>query len=99
MVLLHVKDNHLNLIVSDNSDLAKLGSLYQSFSIGPSEDTKDTKDGKSKERKDEVNQVNMVENDVAKLKKELKQSRESKDYIRNGLGDPEQCQNQLIALD
>ena len=38
MVLLHEKDNHFNLIISKDSDLAKFGSLSHRFKEGPTVD-------------------------------------------------------------
>ena len=38
MVLLHEKDNHFNLIISKDSDLAKFGSLSDRFKVGPTVD-------------------------------------------------------------
>ena len=35
MTLLHENDIHFNLVISKNSDLAKLGSLSYRFNVGP----------------------------------------------------------------
>ena len=41
MVLLHQTDNHFNLIVSKDSDLAKYGSLSYRFNVGPTMDNEE----------------------------------------------------------
>ena len=81
MVLFNEDDSHFNLVVSGDSDLAKLGSLSNRFRIGPAEDTKDQAEGKRNESREEMNEINKDVNNVAKLRKELKLSKESKDAI------------------
>ena len=45
MVLLHENDTHFNLIISEDSDLGKFGSLSHRFHVGPQEsDTTDKRD-------------------------------------------------------
>ena len=54
LVLLHENDNHFNLIIPKDSDLAQLGSLSYRFNIGPM--------GKENEIPDEENQIPVEEN-------------------------------------
>ena len=49
LVLLHENDSHYNLIISKNSDLAKLGGLsYRLKIIGSDDDNKSVKDDVSR---------------------------------------------------
>ena len=86
MILLHEDDSHYNLIISKDSDLAKLGSLSFRFNVGPlvnnatGESDKDTKEeiGKCNET-EEAENVDQNESELAKLKIEFKKCKESRD--------------------
>ena len=92
MVLLHEDDSHYNLVISKDSDLAKLGSLSYRFNVGPlindnteeseSDDKEETgyklNDSKPNENEDADN-VDKNGSELAKLKKEFKKCKESKD--------------------
>ena len=77
MVLLHEEDSHYNLIISKDSDLARLGSLSFRFNVGPMI--------KESEDISEVNDIdeNVDENDPIDLKKELKKCREEKKLLQS----------------
>ena len=86
MVLLHEDDSHFNLIISKDSDLAKLGSLSYRFNVGPLmkkdvEESEVETDEKSPEEKNEDDESKGTE--LANLKKELKKCKESKNFIHN----------------
>ena len=86
MVLLHEDDSHYNLIISQNSDLAKFGSLSHRFNAGPSmkkiaEETKVESD-----KEGEGNKTMMD------LKRELKKSKDEKAILQKEYND---CEKEL----
>ena len=81
MVLLHEDDSHFNLIISKDSNLARLGSLSYRTSIGPIKESQDTNIRKENTEKIEVvatkDEKDSIK-DMEKLKFEIKQLKESK---------------------
>ena len=76
MVLLHQTDNHFNLIVSKDSDLAKYGSLSYRFNVGPTMDNEECIDTDNFYEVDDKD--NFKENEESEtLKKELSKQKES----------------------
>ena len=77
MVLLHEKDSHFDLIVSKDSDLAKLGSLSYRFNVGPlmnqNDQTKDCED--EPEAADETENLNGTKEEMQKLLKICKEEK------------------------
>ena len=95
MVLFHEDDCHFNLVVSKNSDLARLGSLSYRFNVGPTDNSDDEKDSEVEfDNDDEIdcgeNQENIKE--LIKVKKELKKCIESKNKIEKEYLD---CEKEL----
>ena len=79
MVLFHENNSHFNLIVSENSELAKLGSLSFRANIGPltlfsTEDEKEM---------DENTKEDSVDKDLKEIKAELSKVKERNKYIEN----------------
>ena len=72
LVLFHENDNHYNLVVDKDSDLAVLGSLSYRFNIGPVQ-----KD------KNDVENVYEEKGNTKDISKQLKECRESKKRIEN----------------
>ena len=92
MVLFHENDNHFNLIVSEESDLATLGSLSYRFNVGPILTIDDTIE---EEDEYEGETVLKSQNDGSKLldlQKELKKCREIKNKIEN---EYKKCEQEL----
>ena len=86
MVLLHQDDNHFNLIVSANSDLAKMGSLSNRFSVGPVEESNDASAKSSKGNNLNEENPKAEEKDdkeLENLRKQLTNCLESKKHIEN----------------
>ena len=93
MVLLHKNDCHFNLVISEDSDLAKFGSLSHRFADGPIDEVKENhkesncnvndEDKTNDERIDTDNSKQKDDELVKKLKGELKKCKESKEYIEN----------------
>ena len=75
IVLLHENDVHFNLIVSEKSELATLGSLSFRSNIGPFMEVNEVKSGAKKELETGNDMLNSKENQ--NLKKELKRLKES----------------------
>ena len=76
MVLLHENDSHFNLVISEESDLARFGSLSQRFGQDPVEEDNETYKDVTKEDENKQNDT-----EFSNLKQELKKCQESKDYI------------------
>ena len=74
LVLLHENDNHFNLIISKDSDLAVLGSLSNRFNVGPIVEEVVEVEAKT----EGITQDNL---ELIDLKKELQKCKESKEYI------------------
>ena len=76
MVLLHENDIHFNLIISKESDLAQFGSLSYRFNFSLGENSK---------KEDETNEKTEItrEEELEKVKLELKECKMSKEYIEN----------------
>ena len=74
MVLLHENDIHFNLIISKESDLAQFGSLSHRFNFSLGENSK------NKEELDEKTGTTREE-ELKKVKLELKECKKSKEYI------------------
>ena len=66
MVLLHEDDNHFNLVISEDSDLAKHGSLSYRFNICPP--VKKTDDAETSDKVEDKTDEDFTE--VDQLKKE-----------------------------
>ena len=67
LVLLHENDNHFNLIIPNNSDLAQLGSLSYRFNfglMGEENDIPDEEDQKTVEENETEDQEKAEENGV-----------------------------------
>ena len=78
LVLIHENDNHFNLVVDKDSDLAQCGSLSFRFNVGPiltKEENIETSNKKQEEEK--VND----ELELDKVKEELKKCQKSKSII------------------
>ena len=75
LVLLHVKDTHFNLVISNESDLAKYGSLSYRFYIGPIDET----DGSTDELISEEKEIGLEE--TTNTKKALKECEKAKTII------------------
>ena len=76
MVLLHENDSHFNLVISEESDLARFGSLSHRFGQDPVEEDNETYKDVTKEAENKQNDT-----EFSNLKQELKKCQESKDYI------------------
>ena len=88
LVLLHEKDNHFNLIISRDCDLARFGNLTQRFKAGfiSEENEKDEKDKQNSVSSEEYKPAkeNDVEaSEVEKLKTELEICKKGKAFIEN----------------
>ena len=86
MVLLHQTDNHFNLIVSKDSDLAKYGSLSYRFNVGPTVDNEEYNDEDNFCEEDDSTDCMDTENeecDSETLQKELKKQKESFKTLEN----------------
>jgi hypothetical protein len=59
LVFLHEHDTHFNLVISEDSILAKFGSLSHRFYVGPIEEENDVPD-ESKAKETESNDSNKV---------------------------------------
>ena len=77
MVLLHESDSHFNLVISKDSDLAKLGCLSDRFGVGPIGRTK--VDEYEIDVEEETAEIE--EDDLAKVKKELKKLKQRNEFI------------------
>ena len=93
MILLHENDVHFNLVISKDSDLAKLGSLSYRFNIGPLAKETDTED--SIVEKDVVTEENDSSIDVKKMKDILKKLRESEVNKKAILSEYLKCEREL----
>ena len=71
--------SHFNLIISEDSDLAKLGCLSDRFGVGPLGEKKQDSD----ESEIEVKGNKPEENDLKKIKKELKTCKLRNELIEN----------------
>ena len=87
MVSLHDNDIHFNLVISEDSDLAKYGSLSHRFNICPLGQESDSSevfcnkvDINEEEEESEVNEVK--DSQIANLKKELRKCKQAKDDIQ-----------------
>jgi hypothetical protein len=78
MVLLHEEDSHYNLIISKDSDLARLGSLSFRFNVGPI-----LKEGKDIPEDDDTDENVPIQIDPIDLKKELKKCKEEKKQLQS----------------
>ena len=101
MTLLHENDNHFNLVVNKNSDLAVQGSLSYRFNIGPiveeneisEEDNGTGSDGidELKSAKKELNRCEKgkkhIENEYFKCEKELKIKTEEVEKLKTEIRD------------
>ena len=86
MTLLHEEDNHFNLVVDRNSDLAKQGSLSHRFNVGPimediSKDCDEVPTNETKEQ--DINDGIDVQEKLETVKKELLKCQKGKAYIEN----------------
>ena len=77
MTLLHENDNHFNLVISENSDLAKLGSLSYRHNVGPmlkrNNEIKQNKEIEEDDMKEAVIDCVLNENeDIKELKEKLR---------------------------
>ena len=88
LVLFHENDNHFNLIISRDSDLATLGSLSHRFRIGPKESVDNKKD------KIEIKKVDTKHDNaqIKNLEKELIKTKEDHDKVKNNYI---QCEKEL----
>ena len=91
MVLLHENDCHFNLIVSDESDLANLGSLSYRFNVGPTITIDDTIEDED-ETELYVPEPQKMDSNILDLQKELKKCRESKNLIEK---EYKKCEKEL----
>ena len=80
MVLIHENDSHFNLIVSEDSELATIGSLSYRANIGPLTDANKKQENKEidKDSKDAD-----LDKDINGIKTELKKTKERNKYIEN----------------
>ena len=96
MVLMHEKDSHFNLIVSQDSELATVGSLYYRSNIGPlignDEDNTKSEDEDKDTNNEEVDFENERVREIKDLKKELKQVKESKKALESNYS---KCESEL----
>ena len=88
LVLFHENDNHFNLVISKDSDLATLGSLSHRFKIGPKEPMDDEKNEIEIEKED----TKLDNTQIRDLEKELKKIREDHGKTKN---DYIQCEKEL----
>ena len=84
MTLLHENDMHFNLVISKNSDLAKLGSLSYRYNVGPllkrNEEEKDKKEKEDnvKDKDTEIVEKSQLNKDIKDLKTKLELSEEKR---------------------
>ena len=96
MVLLHQNDSHFDLVVSKDSELAKLGSLSYQTNIGPMRDSKEDVEVNSinekefdathsDEETDDIAETSndAKDNEIKELRKELKKVNETKKVLES----------------
>ena len=84
MTLLHENDIHFNLVISKNSDLAKLGSLSYRFNVGPllkrNEEEKENNETEDnvKDMDTEMVEATQLSKNTTELETKLAQSEEKR---------------------
>ena len=79
MVLLHEDGSHFNLIISKDSDLAKLGSLSYRFNVGPI--VKNNTESTSEEKQMKENESD--KDKIVNLEKELKKCKDDNKRLKS----------------
>ena len=83
MVILHEDDQHFNLIVDSDSELATVGSLSYRFNIGPIVKEEEVTKGTSDLEKEDVNEDEEHIDEIGHLRKEIKKIKEGKRILEN----------------
>ena len=99
IVLLHENDVHFNLIISEDNDLAKVGSLSFMNNLGPMQKELDKNELKTKTFAEVVannpDKIKEEENDIKRLKNDLQKSNDRNEALRKQY---DECEAALIKV-